>query len=52
MERDEGPFVLVKSHQSSNELIEDIDWSRDGNFLIATTAKKYIILMRFDDALG
>ena len=52
MERDEGPFVLVKSHQNSNELIEDIDWSKDGNFLIATTAKKYIIMMKFDDALG
>ncbi len=41
------PFYLFKSYKDSDELIEDIDWSSDGNLMIATTLKKYLFLALF-----
>ena len=43
----EKPFFLLKSHQNGNELIEDISWSCDGNMMVATTLKKYMMICLF-----
>ena len=45
----EKPFFLFKSN--SNELIEDICWNRDGNFLMASTMKKYMFVALFEKDL-
>ncbi len=43
------PFFLFKSHSNGTELIEDLCWNNKGNLLIATTMKKYISLILFDE---
>jgi hypothetical protein len=44
------PFLLIKNE--TGELIEDISWSIDGLCLMATTMKRYIIIVVFDDIPG
>lgn len=56
----DSPFAFIKNHQNSEELIEvmkkkklikyikDIVWNRDGNTIMASTHKKYIIVAIFD----
>lgn len=41
------PFLLIKSHKDGGELIEDIAWNSEGNMLIATTMKKYLLMALF-----
>ena len=41
------PLLFLKSHPNGNELIEDISWNNEGNMLIATTMKKYVIVALF-----
>jgi protein HIRA/HIR1 len=43
----EKPIFLLKN--TSGELIEDIAWSRDGSVMMATTMRRYIIIVVFDD---
>ena len=43
------PFFLLKSHKNGQELIEDIAWSKDGKLMMATTMKKYILMVHFSD---
>lgn len=43
------PFFLFKSHSNGTELIEDLCWNSNGNLLVATTMKKYISFILFDD---
>ncbi|CAD8192363.1 unnamed protein product [Paramecium pentaurelia] len=49
---DEQPFLLVKGHKKAGELIEDITWNQQGTVLMATTSKKYIIVIDFQLSLG
>lgn len=42
----EKPIFLLKN--TSGELIEDIAWSRDGSVMMATTMKRYLIIVLFD----
>ena len=41
------PFFFLKSHIQGSDLIEDIAWSADGSCMIATTLKRYVIVVKF-----
>ena len=45
------PFFLFKSHSNGNELIEDLAWNAQGNLLMATTMKKYVSCILFDQEI-
>jgi len=45
------PFFLFKSHSNGNELIEDLGWNSQGNLLMATTMKKYVSCILFDEEI-
>jgi hypothetical protein len=40
------PLILLKN--GSGELIEDITWSSDGQCVLATTMKKYLVMAVFE----
>lgn len=51
-EQDLAPLILLKGHKNSGELIEDICWNEQGNLMIASTSKRYVILVDFGSSLG
>ena len=42
------PFLLLKSKEDSNEIVEKIQWSSNGLILYATTFRKYMITAVFE----
>lgn len=42
------PFFLFKAHSNGTELIEDLAWNSKGNLLMATTLKRYVSCILFD----
>jgi protein HIRA/HIR1 len=51
-ETDDAPMMLIKGHKNGAELIEDLAWNSMGNLLMASTAKRYLILMNFTTSFG
>lgn len=43
-------MFILKGHVDSGQLIEEIYWCENGNLLIASAHKKYIIMCYFEDA--
>lgn len=45
------PFFLFKAHSNGTELIEDLAWNSQGNLLMATTLKRYVSCILFDQEI-